>query len=287
VRVKDWRAYHLSQIANGCPPCAGTGRAPSEKRPGGTVKCPACKGTGSTPRKQVVSVTTMCDSILPKDGLPPWSEAAGIRGGIEAVRLGLVTPDTDPVEAVAIVRRHKLAADAARDEAADRGLNVHAILERFMLTGRPPNPADHPEPHRPFIRGLVRWLLWADPEPVAVELLVADPERGYAGRLDLLANINGKLTLVDLKTQERGQIHEAAHLQTVLYAEAEERFGEHRPEAAYVVVVNGQGGFDEMELLADSALSRSALDYYARLKPLCAACEQRNRIIKQTLAAAA
>lgn len=286
ARMTDWRAYHLTTPGD-CPGCHGTGRALSEKRPGKTIKCQACQGTGKPKRQRVESVTTICDAILPKDGLPPWSERAGITGALRAIRAGVLSVDMTDEEAVQAVRSHKLGSDALRDEAADRGLNVHAILERFMLTGKAPNPADHPEPHRPFIRGLIKWLLWADPEPVAVEQLVADPERGYAGRLDLICRRDKRLTLVDLKTQERGAIYESAHVQCRLYAEAEARYGEHRVQDAWVVVVDGYGGFREMELLADSKLAARALDYYLAVKPICSACESQNRIVKEALAVAA
>jgi len=285
-RYEDWRAYHLTSHPT-CPICEGSGRVASDKRPGGTVKCHACKGTGDTQRARVESVSTICDRILPKDGLPPWSERAGIHGTIEAVRLGLITAETTDEEAVAIVRANKLGADAERNRAADRGLNVHALLEAYMLEGRPPNPAEHPEHHRPFIRGLVKWLLWADPEPEAVELIVADPERGYAGRLDLIAQINGRLTLVDLKTQENGAIYESAHVQCRLYRDAEERWGEYRPQDALVVVADGHGGFREMPLLADAELSNHALDYYRRIKPISAGCDQQNSIVRRALQEAA
>jgi hypothetical protein len=158
------------------------------------------------------SVTTICSAVLPKDGLPPWSEARGIEGALEAIRRGGLSLEASNEEAVKTVRRLGLGADRARDDAADRGLNLHSILENFMHTGRAPNPSDHPEPHRPFIRGLVRWILSARPQPVVVEFLVADPDRGYAGRADLIARIGGRLTLIDLKSNPTGQIYDSAHI---------------------------------------------------------------------------
>jgi hypothetical protein len=286
ARVVDYRAYYLTRQPE-CIVCEATGRVPSEKRPGNTIKCKACDGTGNTKRRSVPAVSTLCDAILAKGGLAPWSEMAGIHGAVEAVRRGLIGPDTTDADAVSIVRGGRLGADAERDRAADRGINVHALLEEYMLTGRAPNPANHPEPHRPFIRGLTVALLKLDPEPVAVELIVADPDRGYAGRLDLLARIDGKLTLLDLKTQERGGIYDSAHLQTRLYWEAERRHGEHEIEAAMVVVVDGAGGFDEMPLRADADLAQSGLDFYARIKPVRSECDSRNYAIRQALRAAA
>ena len=238
---------------------------------------------------QAVSVTTICDAILPKDGLPPWSEKAGIFGAREAMRRGIVSVDSSEDEWLQAVRSHKLGADALRDRAADRGLNVHAILERYMLTGEFDNPADHPEPHRPFIKGLARAVSRVDLEPIAVEMLVGHPEYGYAGRLDLLAHRGGsdRLTLVDLKTQERGGIYESAHVQVRLYWEAERAFGEHEIDEALIIVVDGYGGFDEMELIASPELAADALAFYQRLKPVCSACNSRNRMIREALEASA
>lgn len=289
-RQRDHRAYYLAAVGP-CGSCEGTGRQPSEKRPGKTIQCKACKGAGTATRRRVDSVTTICDAILPKDGLPPWSERMGIAGALEAFRRGLAHTGMSDEELIQVVRGHKLGADSARDTAADRGLNVHAILEAYMTEGRPPNPAEHPEPHRPFIQGLARWLVKAkmidELEPVAVEMLVADPERGYAGRLDLLADTIHGRTIIDLKTQQDGCIYESAHVQCRLYREAEERFGEHRIQHGVVVVVDGYGGFREMELSASSELTSHALAYYERVKPLAAGCDQQNRIVKQALKAAA
>lgn len=250
---------------------------------------------GDAKRIILPSVTTICGDVLPKPGLPPWSEAHGIIGALEAVQRGLLDPAMSTERppkpgdhpAVQIVRKAHLGADDARDTAADRGLNVHAILEQFMNTGRGPNPADHPEPHRPFIRGLVRWLLWADPEPVAVELLVADPDRGYAGRADLIARIGDRLTLVDLKTNPYGAIWDSAHLQVELLRQAEERHGEHRPDGQLLVSVDATGSFREMQCVASPTLAEHALRFHAEVRDLCSKCESGNKIQRQVLQEAA
>jgi hypothetical protein len=222
IRRKDHRAYYFTPASSECGPCDGSGRV-AGKRPNTTKQCPGCKGTGDPGRRtRKTSVTTALDAICPKPGLQPWYEARGIEGAIEAVRLGLIDP-FDPASAamaVDMVRSRRLGADRARDDAADRGLNVHACLEHYMLTGEPPNPADHPVEHWGYLRALTRALLLLDPEPVAVEQLVCHPEDGYAGRLDLRARINGRLTTVDAKTQERGGIYMAAHAQVNLYERA-------------------------------------------------------------------
>ena len=65
-------------------------------------------------RTRVPSVSTLLDSICPKPGLVNWSERKGIEGATRAVGLGEITTQTDPLDAVKIVRHLRLGADAAQ-----------------------------------------------------------------------------------------------------------------------------------------------------------------------------
>lgn len=288
-RRKDHRAYFFTPAAHACEPCQGTGRVPG-KRAGTTKQCAVCKATGEGARRvRLPSVTTLLDAICPKPGIPPWSEARGIEGAIEAVQRGLIDPyDTaSAAMAVDVVRANRLGADRARDEAASRGLNVHACLEQYSLTGDPPNPADHPVEHWGYLQALSRWLLHADPEPVAIEQLVAHPDLGYAGRLDLRAHIGGLLTTVDLKTQENAGLYSTAHLQVGLYELAAQRCGDEPASLLTCVVVAANGEFREMPANHDPSVLAAALDYYAAIKPIDAMCAAANRVEREARKAAA
>ncbi len=228
-------------------------------------------------RRRLPSTTTLLDAILPKDGLPPWAEREGIKGAVEALRLGLIGPDTTPEETVEIVRANRLGADAAKKEAADRGLNVHAVLEEYMRTGKAPKLGDHPEHHRGFLQGLTRWLLKADPEPVSIEELVVNPEDGYAGRLDLRAVIDGQLVTCDAKTQERAGIYPGAHYQVNLYERAAVRCGADPADRKLVIVFAADGEFREMAANHTDAQLDAALAHYRASRPIVSACESANR----------
>lgn len=232
-------------------------------------------------RVRFPSTTTVLDSILPKQGLPPWAEREGIRGTIEALRLGLIGPDTTPEEAVEIVRKNKLGADGAKKEAADRGLNVHALLEAYMRTGEAPKLNEHPEAHRGYIQALVRWLLKTDPEPLSVEELVVNPEDGYAGRLDLRAMIGGLLVTCDAKTQERGGIYEGAHYQVCLYERGAVRCGAEPADRKMVVVFAANGEFREMAADHDEWRIDAALAHYRAGKPIASMCTSANLLEKK------
>lgn len=288
-RERDHRAYYLTVPADDCTPCEGTGRRFDQSVRGRC--CALCAGTGSlTRRVRVPSVSTILDAICPKPGLPIWSEARGIEGAIEAVRRGEIPrlgeadayhQDLDGSKAVDTVRRLKLGADRARDEAADRGLNVHACLEHYMRTGSPPNPADHPEAHRGYLQALTRWLLKAQPERdgAMVEELVASRTRGYAGRVDFRARLaDGLLYAIDAKTQERGGIYLAAHAQINLYEDAAVECGDEPADRKLVVVFAANGEFREMPADHPPAFVQAALAWMRHARPIDAQCERQNAI---------
>ena len=244
-RQRDWRAYYLT---------------PSDGK-----------------RTRLPSVSTVLDAILPKPGLPPWAEARGIEGAVRAIQAGHLLAECDPAEAVAAVRRHKLGADRARDEAASRGISVHDLLREFMETGSPPRLADHPVEYHGYIAGLSKWLIHAKPEPVAVEEMVVNPEQGYAGRTDLVATVGGSRTRYDLKTQERCGIYESAHVQVKLYDRAARSCGDEPADLLKVVVVAADGEYREMACAADDATVDAALAWWRLVRPITSVCESANR----------
>jgi hypothetical protein len=281
VRQQDHRAYYLTVPGDDCELCEGTGRRYDQSRRG--RRCEICAGTGSmTRRTRLASVSTILDAICPKGGLPFWAEARGIEGAVEMVRDGRLDPHTPGLAPVAAVRKARMGADRARDDAAERGLDIHAILENYMLTGRAPNPADYPPHLHGYIRGLVAWLLKAQPEPLAVEELVCSPSDGYAGRMDLRAIIGGLVVAVDLKTQENGCIYPAAHLQVGLYERAVVACGDEPADLRMVVVVAANGEFRDMQANHDERMIDTTLAFYHDVaKPLNSVCESANRIERE------
>lgn len=242
-RKKDWRSYYVTE-------------------PGGK-------------RARRTSVTTLLDKITGAGGLPKWSEKAGIKGAHDAHAQGLLTVADDHAQALAVVAANGLGAEAEKGRAADRGLNVHALLQDYMETGAMPVPSEHPEPHQPYIRGLAAYLFEHDPEPIAVEQLVAAP--GYAGRMDLVAREGGRVVSLDLKTQEHRRIYPKAHAQLALYNRGHRICGGPEIEDSYVLVVAGDGTYRTMQLALDEDAVLAALEWYRRLNPVDSWCESLNR----------
>jgi len=285
VRQRDHRVYHFRPDPDICEDCEGDGRDYSRSERG--RKCPPCGGTGIKPTERLTSVTTLIGQITPKDGLAPWSEARGIEGAVEAVRLRIIDPDDPASAAMAVgqVRAHRLGADRARDDAADRGLDIHGCLEEYMRTGTVQQPAR--EEHRGYWLGLTRWLAATDLEPEEVEQIVASPGDGYAGRLDLVARCRSERVLFDAKTNDRGQIWPGAHLQVQLLERARRVLGDPPADRLRVVVFAADGEFREMDAVESPGLVDHALAFGRALRPVTRACDAANRLERAARRAAA
>ena len=232
-------------------------------------------------RDRLSSSTTITDAICPKPGIAPWAEKRGIEGLLIAIQTGAIDPmGMTPEQAIESVKRLKLGADAAKKRAADRGLNVHAINEHYMLTGETPKFADHPKEHYGYIRSWARAMRALDPQPVEVETLVVNPEDGYAGRLDLRAHVGGLLETIDFKTQENAGIYPGAHYQVNLYERGAVYCGAEPASHCRVVVLAADGEWDIARdtMIADHEAWRidAALAYYRGNKPIDSLCASRN-----------
>lgn len=92
---------------------------------------------------------------------------------------------------VALLVKHKISINHQRDKAADRGTNVHKALEYWADNNVMPDPAVYPEHERGYVEALRAFLLDSRAVPVASEVMVGSLEWGYAGRFDLIAELEG------------------------------------------------------------------------------------------------
>jgi hypothetical protein len=106
------------------------------------------------------------------------------------------------------VNKAARAAELYRDDAARRGDRVHGYCEQVALRalGRPHRVkeareelASHGE--EAFAARFDEWWDLFRVEPVAPEITVWNNSVGYAGTLDLVAKINGRICLIDYKTK--------------------------------------------------------------------------------------
>jgi hypothetical protein len=134
-----------------------------------------------------------------------------------------------------------------RDEGRRAARTRTASSRPTCATGELLPFSDFEPQRRPYIQGAARFIFEHDPQPVedGVERLVCHPELRYAGRLDLLAILNDSpaLTLLDYKTNPKGNVYAKAHVQLIGYAVADRRCGGEPVERCAVVGLTDQGDY--------------------------------------------
>jgi genome maintenance exonuclease 1 len=196
-------------------------------------------------REPAVSVTSAL-KVLDKPALLGWAERMGAEGALWLEREGGLTyPNGDEIpisEAIKEVRSQGLGADAKRDAGGDRGNALHEAQRIYCETGTVPNVGDFDPEHRGYVSGYCAWLLRDEPEPIFTERVVGSVEHSYAGRVDMLAKIKGRIVLPDLKTA--GRAYPEQHLQVGGYMGAlAECSPEIEVDEGMILLVGADGSF--------------------------------------------
>ena len=89
----------------------------------------------------------------------------------------------------------------AAQSAAGRGTELHAWAEAYLKGLNPPFP--EAEPLREMALALADWWDGNGGRLLLSEEAVFHPEHRYAGRVDLVAGVGGRVVVVDLKTSPR------------------------------------------------------------------------------------
>ncbi|MCG2624056.1 cytochrome [Arthrobacter sp. I2-34] len=140
------------------------------------------------------------------------SDMSGWAGHMAATTLardpGLAAAAGNPARLKSLAKEASAAADRFRNAAAERGDRVHFYAEQVALRalGRPHQLAEAREELRSrgedaFAARLDEWWQLYGVEPLVPEITVWNQEVGYAGTLDLVARIGGRLCLIDFKTK--------------------------------------------------------------------------------------
>lgn len=91
-------------------------------------------------------------------------------------------------------------ANKLRDDAAERGTEMHVLFERYM-SGQHVDMSSLSEFHAKALMSFDQWFRDYEVEPLAVEVLLHSDTYGYAGTADLVCRIKGgKVILVDFKS---------------------------------------------------------------------------------------
>lgn len=229
-------------------------------------------------RTPAVSVTSAL-KVLDKPALMFWAERCGAEGAARLAEMGELD-GIIPSEAVNIVRLHKMGMDAKRDAGADRGTALHNTMEQWMRDGTVPNLADFHPDTRGFVQALCRWLIAAEPAPIQFEIIVGSTLHGYAGRLDLIAEVAGRRVLVDLKTSATGRTYPEAHAQCRGYAVALPECGFEPVDGALIVGLGEDGSFQACECMATDEQWLAILACHRAMTSLRTAVDRQRKVLE-------
>lgn len=146
-----------------------------------------------------------------------------------------------------------------RDRAAIRGTNVHEDAFLALADGRVPSIGDGTEEERGYKQAVLAWWRDRKPAPIAAEQVTVSYQRGFAGRFDLLATIDGERVLVDAKTRESGKVRKSDHVQLVGYDAADVDCGIGAADHLVALILMPDGTYRECESVATEADFNSAL----------------------------
>ena len=151
----------------------------------------------------------------------------------------------------------------ARDKAASRGTAVHTHALNALATGQAvPAFEQMTGEERGYAEGITSFWLDHSPKVHAAEAVVADLDLGVAGRFDLLAEVGGKLIVLDAKTSKYLSAKFVA--QIAGYALLLERSGYERPEVGAVLQVRENGTYSLIEVEIEEDDFTMALAVYRR-----------------------
>lgn len=155
------------------------------------------------------SVTTILSAATSKPWLTAWS--AKLAGEFVADHLELVAQTHAEAGRDAAVDLIKGAARRSRELKADIGTHQHNVLEALLLDLPIPSVPEHlvdvevdgeTVDHDAISDGLLAFLVDFDVEPLLAEATVANVMHGYAGTLDLIADLKvlRRRLLIDCKS---------------------------------------------------------------------------------------
>ena len=187
------------------------------------------KHTYMVGERKVPSVTRVVDAVFPKY-LVDWAAQAGADWWHD----NRETVHTNEELREGIRNAHKQISHKAQAI----GLEVHKWIELYikvkMIDGE--TTVDYPEAVKVPMQNFHKWVESRDIEWLACEKKVYSRSWEYAGTIDALARINGKLCVIDFKTSAK--IYKEYYLQVSAYCNAiGEMMGE-LPELGVIVRVD-------------------------------------------------
>jgi len=175
--------------------------------------------------KAFPSVTSVMKDTVPKPALGFWmtNQAAALgaermgqvrtflesehpEDAQEVLDAWLATDMSDYKKRSFIEKEMAVAYKGNRDAAADRGTNVHALVEDKIRGGNPVVPAEVAG----YVRGYDQFRKdFPEIEIVATEVTLLNEKEGYAGTADVIAKIGEDHYVLDWKTNKTGAVYDS------------------------------------------------------------------------------
>lgn len=163
-------------------------------------------------------VTTITD-VLDKPALLKWHKTQIAEAALAHADRLIVDRDAGNVEAAVAFL---LATRNEGTNSRERGSRIHATIEGILRREGPTiDPRD-----APAIAGVRTWLNEHKVKPLEIEAYLIHETLGYGGTLDVIAEIDGEVWLLDWKTSKSvawpdGRVYDEMRYQLAAYANAE------------------------------------------------------------------
>lgn len=190
--------------------------------------------------RPVPSVTTICGVIGKGDALTQWAVNAAI-SYLKDRLIGHMTAE----EMDAAFQEAKYAYRRTQQDALTVGTLAHNWIEQHLLGNTQPMPEN--EQARSSCEAALKWLEAHSWKTVSAERRIYSREHHYAGTLDYLAYIDGKLVVSDWKTSKR--LYDEYTLQLSAYVQALKEEGV-ETEGRWLIRIDKETGEFEEKFLS-------------------------------------
>lgn len=194
---------------------------------------------------EIVFGVTSITGILDKPALLYWVNNTDCEYLEKALKPGTVI---DEISKSALINGMKGLFRKKSQEAADIGTMFHKWLEQYLNAGinGDPLPEMPVNPHmRAAIEAFLDWTRANKVKFIASERKIYSKKYKYAGTLDAIGYVNGKLSIIDFKTSSG--IYDDMFVQVAAYANAVEEEDGVKIEDCYIVRVPKDGSEFEVQ----------------------------------------
>lgn len=159
---------------------------------------------------RLCGVTTYIGVKDKSAALIPWA----VGETVNYIRDHLDDLQKDPNE---LLKLAKAEAERQKQEAADLGTQIHKWCEEYIRGNNPEMPED--DKVLTGVNSFLEWMSQNKAKFLETEKVVYSKKYGYVGTLDIVAEIDGKLYLIDIKTGNG--LYSEVKMQTAAYLMAE------------------------------------------------------------------